>query len=304
MISSAPSHRENPLFGIFMALLSASFFGLITTTAKISYDEGSNATTAALGRALFAVVTGFFVCIFLAREWRIPRIGWGATTRLSIGLAGMSVCYMAAVQFIPVSLAAILFYTHPICVLAAESCLNREVPDPVRIIAYSGAFTGLVLAIGPSFQGLDWRGLALVAIGVLSASIMFFAARTARQHTNEMALAMWANVLSVPIICGAMVFLGGIRIPGSTNGLAALLLVCLFFTGAFISYTTCLKHTTPARAAMFFNLEPLVSIVVALVILGEVLSFTQSMGAAMVLGALALSAWQTHRLSEAKPSAD
>ena len=38
-------------------------------------------------------------------------------------------------------------------------------PGPVRIIAYGSAFAGLVLAIGPSFQGLDWRGLVLVAIG-------------------------------------------------------------------------------------------------------------------------------------------
>jgi len=283
-----------------MALLSAAFFGLITTAAKISYDDGGNATTAALIRALFAAIVGLALCAAMGRVWCIPRPAWGATLRLAIGLAGMSVCYMAAVQFIPVSLAAILFYSHPICVLIAESFRNREMPGPIRVIAYSSAFAGLVLAIGPSFQDLDWRGLVAIAIAVCSASLMFFAARTARQHTNEIALMMWSNIISVPIICAAMIFLGGVQFPQSQTGWLALLAVSVFFTAAFISYTICLKHTKPARAAMFFNLEPLVSIAIALLILGEVLTLSQSLGAAMVLAALTLSAWRTQRRSGLK----
>ncbi len=282
-----------PGLGVGMALMSATLFGLITTIAKLSYDEGTNAVTAAAVRGIFAVGMGVFLCVVLRKDWRIPRAGWSATAWLALGQAGMSVCYLGSVQYLPVSLGAILFYTYPIGVLISEATLARELPGPVRISAFVAAFAGLVLALTPSLDGIDWRGLVFVGLAVISAGSMFFSAQRARRHTNEMALMLWANVAGLPVVFIAMPFMGGFQAPDSATGWLCLGLISVFFAMAFISYTTSLHHITPTRAAMFFNVEPLVSIVSAVILLGEMLTYVQVSGAALVLAALTVSAWRT-----------
>jgi drug/metabolite transporter (DMT)-like permease len=281
--------------GIGMALLSATFFGLLTTIAKLSYDEGSNAITATAVRSAFAAVFGIILCASLRRDWRVPRSGWSATWWLAIGQTGMSICYLGSVQYLPVSLGAILFYTYPICVFVSEAAFSREIPGPIRIAAYITAFAGLVLALAPSLGGVDWRGLGFIVVAIVSAASMFFSARLARRHTNEMALMMWANLAGLPVIAVAMPLMGGFQPPHSSDGWLYLGLLSVAFAIAFISYTTCLKHIAPARAALFFNFEPLVTIVIAVILLGEVLLPIQMAGAAMVIGALMISAWRNQK---------
>ena len=141
------------------------------------------------------------------------------------------------------------------------------------------------------------RGLGFIGVAVISAGSMFFTARQARRHTNEMALMMWASIAGLPVIFIAMPFMGGFQAPATSLGWLCLVLISVFFTMAFLSYTICLHHIPPARAAMFFNIEPLVSIVTAIILLGESLTVVQVSGAAMVLAALVLSAWRNQKKS-------
>lgn len=284
--------RQSVGLGIVMALSSATLFGLITTIAKLSYGEGTNAITAATVRGIFAAAVGVILCLSLQREWRIPRQGWSATAWLAVGQAGMSICYLGSVQYLPVSLGAIMFYTYPITVLIAEATIAREIPGPLRIAAFSTAFVGLVLALAPSIGGIDWRGVAFIGLAIISAASMFFSAQKARRHSTEIALMMWANLAGLPVILIAMNFMGGFQAPHTSLGWICLILISVFFVLAFLSYTTALHHITPTRAALFFNIEPLVSIVTAVLILGEALTIMQASGGALVILALIISAWR------------
>lgn len=278
-----------------MILSSAVSFGLLTTLARLAYDGGSNSITVAFVRSGFAAIVCFAICLMIKREWRVTREGFRDICWVAAGQTGMSVFYLGAVQYISVSLGAILFYTYPVFVLCTEAVLQRETPGRIRIAVFLFAFAGLVLALGPSFESMDWRGIAFGVAASASATLLFFSTRRARRSVNETALVLWANGLGLPVMLAITPLMGSIALPQTDLGWAGLLLACLFFVIAFLAYAVGLRHIAPSRAAMYFNLEPVASIIAAVLLLGEALTALQITGALLVLTALMLSAWRERR---------
>ena len=72
--------------------------------------------------------------------------------------------------------------------------------------------------------------------------------------------------------------------------------VCLLFTiGQFFLFTGT-KHTGSAQASLILNVEPLISIVAAIILLGEQLAMPQYIGVAVVITALFLAGNNPKRL--------
>lgn len=278
--------------GVAMALASAASFGVITTMAKLTYDGGGNAITFALVRAALAALVMLALIPLMRRAWRVPRAGWADTLWVALGQTGMSVFYMGAVQYVSVSLGAILFYTYPIVVLIVESLARRERPGPVRVTAFALAFAGLVLAIGPSFEGVDWRGLAFAGGAVASATLLFMTTGRARRHVNEIALTFWANGLGLPVMLALMPAMGGFSLPETPPGWTGLSTACVLFALAFVTYVVSLRHINASRAAMIYNLEPIVSLATAALVLGETLPPARMAGGLLVIAAVMLAAWR------------
>ncbi len=287
--------NENLNFGILMSFVAATAYGLITTAAKLAYEGGSNAISVAGFRAVFAIAVGIILCLILRKEWRIGRSGYKDVFWVAIGQTGMGIFYMSSIQYISVSLGAILFYTYPLLILITESFLKRSLPGPIRFIAFICAFIGLILAIGPSFEGMDWRGLVLVSGAAISSTILFFSTRRARVHTNEVALLIWANIVGLPVILFAATFMGGFIAPTTLLGWGGFLTAAVMFALAFTTYSISMGHIAPVHASMIFNMEPLVSLIAAALFLGELLSSIQMMGAAMVIGALLVTTWRSQK---------
>ncbi len=283
-----------------MILISAASFGLLTTLARMAYDGGSNAITIAILRSVFAILAGLTICFVMKRDWRIPRQGMRDVFWVSVGLTGMSVFYLGAVQYISVSLGAILFYTYPVLVLITEALILREVPGRIRIMVFLLAFGGLVLALGPSFDSMDWRGIAFACGASASSTVLFFATKRARHTVNETALIVWGAGLGLPVIIAIAPLMGGVVLPETDMGWTGAWLTCLFFVLALITYTIGLRHVIPSRGAMYYNLEPVVSVIAAGLLLSELLTPMQITGALLVLAALTLSAWR-ERLKRKSP---
>lgn len=275
-----------------MVLTSATSFGMLTTFASLAYGSGSNAITVALLRSAIAVVAIFFFCLAIKKSLRINRQGLQDVFWVAVGQTGMSICYLGSVQYISVSLGAILFFTYPIIILIVEAIVRRDMPGRIRAFIFVLAFAGLVLALGPSFESMDWRGIAFGICAAASATLLVFATRRAHRSVNESAMVLWANGMGLPVILVIMPFMGSFALPGDAIGWSGALLSGGAFALAFMTYAIGLRHIMPARAAMYFNLEPVISVIAAAVLLGEMLTPVQGTGALLVLAALMLSAWR------------
>src|SRR5690606_27390766 len=139
------------------------------------YDSGGTPVTQVLLRfAAFVALIGPLATL-LGRPVLLSRQGIVSTLGIAVLMLMMSAGYLFSVAYIPVSLAAMIFYTFPLMVGVLSAALDREPVTLVKVVALLGAFTGLALALGPSFTSLDPRGVGLAltaAIGVATTTLV------------------------------------------------------------------------------------------------------------------------------------
>jgi len=286
---SRTGRAQTVAVGRLLGLLAATVLGLNTTFARLAYDAGSNPVTVLGGRFLACTLLIGIAVILLGRPFVIPRGSRLPTLSVTaIGFIGPT-CYLWSVVFLPVSLAALLFYTFPLIVAVISHFQEGARLGPMRIGSFLLAFTGLVIALSPSLSELDWRGIALASVAAVSTAVTFILSRRLVSELGVFTFTMYMSAGSVVLIMGIILLVGGIALPENTIGWTGLSGAAFGFVVGILAMFTAIKHVGSATAAMLLNLEPLITILAAAIVLGERLTMLQFTGGIMVVTALILS---------------
>ena len=277
--------------GSFMALGAAASFGLITVLARLSYDGGGTPAMVNLFRLSFAVLAAGGLLAVMRIPLCLPKPALPAIIGVSVSLFAGSFCYFYAVVYIPVSLFVLIFYIYPFMVAGYTSIAGRTRLGTLRWMALAVAFVGLAIALSPSSEILDWRGIALsLGAAVCMTSLFAFSTRALR-HIDVIPLTFWSNLAAVLLVAAAVPFLGGFTLPTSQVGWVGTLGASACYMFAVLFQFSAIGWTGPARTALYFNLEPIVTMAAAALLLGESLLPLQYVGALLVIGALGLASW-------------
>ena len=275
--------------GRLLGLLAAIVLGLNTTFARLAYDAGSNPVTVLGSRFLACTLAIGIAVVLLGRPTVIPRGSRLPTLSVTaIWFIGPT-CYLWSVVFLPVGLAALLFYTFPLIVAAISHFQEGARLGPMRVGAFLLAFTGLVIALSPSLSELDWRGITLAFLAAVSTAVTFILSRRLVSELGVFTFTLYMSAGSVVLIMGVILLVGGIALPQNTIGWTGLSGAAFGFVVGILAMFTAIKYVGSAAAAMLLNLEPLISILAAALVLGERLTMLQLTGAIMVVSALILS---------------
>jgi drug/metabolite transporter (DMT)-like permease len=286
--------------GTLLCLGSAAAFGAMAVLGKLAYDDG--ATVGTLLAVRFLLAAALFWALVLAggaaQELRALG-GRDLGVGLALGACGYAIqaaCYFAALERIDASLLSLLLYTFPAIVAMAAFALGRERIDGRRLAALGLASGGLVLVVAGAGAGtLDplGAGLGLGAAVVYSTYILVSEGIVARMGPRVLS-ALVCTGAAAPLTVGAAL-LGELR-PGELTAagwgwLAGLALVStvaavsLFFAG--------LRRVGPTTASILSTAEPVVTVLLAFLVFGELLGPVQLLGGALVLGAvLALASYR------------
>jgi len=282
MFKLTPRHS-----GILFALVAACGLGAVTTQAKLLYAAGGNALTLMLVR--FVLTTLLFGLLLGLRG---KGFGVAREIRLPLGLIGMiwsgaMICYLVAVETIEVSLAVLVFYTYPLLVLA-WALLRRQLPaSPQLLTLFAAAFAGLVLALYGGRVEVAAAGILFAMLASLGAAFTFVAGARVAPRMSPLVMSFWVNAAGLVIILPLIP--GRISLDIEISGSVALLAATLFYLVAILSQFEALARLSAARAAFLLNLEPVVSLLLAYIILGESLNATQWSGVVLVVAVIALS---------------
>jgi drug/metabolite transporter (DMT)-like permease len=275
--------------GVLFAALASSSFGLVITLAGVAYAGGANAGAVIELRFLVAVPV-MAALLGATRGAFLPPPGVRkGVVLVALGNFGVTIGYLTSILFIPVSLGTVVFYTYPLLVAAIAPLLEHRRLGRLQQAAFVLAFVGLVLTLGPSFHGLDWRGVALAAFAAVSATYVFIASPRVVTAYNAVGMSLYVNVIGASLMLVAVLALGDFVLPQSPRGWAGLGGVSLFYIVASLSMFLALQAAGSVRTSLVFNLEPLVAIAAAAALLGERLSPLQIGGVALVIGALTLA---------------
>lgn len=278
---------SNRYSGIVFALVTACGLGAITTLAKIYYHDGGNAITLMLVR--FCVSTLVFAALLLVRRDRFKVSQAQRLPLLLIGLlwSGGMIFYLLAVESLSVSLAVLIFYGYPLLVLAYSIISGRLKATPFLIALFIAAFAGLYLALSGSEIRVAINGVLLAAMAACGAAFTFVCGARVAPTMSPLLMSFWVNAAGLLLILPLM--LDGIARTAATSGTIALALATLLYLIAILSQFEALARLPAARAAFLLNLEPVVSILLARLVLGENLSLLQASGALLVISVIILS---------------
>jgi drug/metabolite transporter (DMT)-like permease len=266
--------------------MTPTFFGSITTLSKLAYESGTTAQFLVLVRCIvFAVAIGFLLKV-LGRPLTLSRDGLRGSLWIAAATAVMSLGYLGSVAYIPVTLSAIIFFTFPLLVALFAAVTGRERLTPLKAIALCIAFAGLVLALGPKFDTLDIRGIACSAIGGTAMALTITFSGPVLQRHDPMTMNVYINLWMSIAVGIVFYFAGGLASPTTASGFAASAGVCILYVVAFTTWLMSLRLVSPLRVASLFNLEPLITIAVAYLVLGERLTMIQSAGVVLVLSTI------------------
>lgn len=209
-----------------------------------------------------------------------------------LGVAASNYLYYLAIQRTNVATAIILQYTAPVWVLLYTVLRGGQRPSLRRNAAVALAVAGCTLAVG--FVGTS--GLSLDALGVAAALLaaFSFAFYNIGGHDVLARYDRWKVLLWV--LASAATFWIFINPPwkiwaahyGREQWGFMLVFSLVSVLGPFSCYFAGLQHLEPTRAVVASCLEPVFSIVIAAIALGELLRPLQSLGIVIVLVAIVL----------------
>jgi drug/metabolite transporter (DMT)-like permease len=289
-------------FGIGLAAFSAATFGFGTTFATLAYQGGGNPLSVVLLRiAAFIVVVGLGLAL-LRRPLLLGRRPLRSTLWMAVTLAMVSLGYQGSVAFIPVSLAALIFYSYPLMVGVMAVLSGEDRMTAGKASALVAAFVGLSLALGPAFGALDWRGVALALVAALGMSLTVTFGGEATRDEDAVLMSVYTNIWMFIALAVFMMAAGGLALPVTPLGVAGAAGVCASYVVAYVCWYLALSLVAPVRLAGLYNIEPLVTLFAAWLVLGERLTGSQLLGAALVLASI-VSLSRLKRASENEAAA-
>jgi len=206
-----------------------------------------------------------------------------------LGVAASNYFYYLAIQKTNVATAIILQYTAPVWVLLYMVARGLQKATLSRIAAVGLALLGIALVIGIFSSGLRLDTIGVAAALVASLSFSFYNVGghrllsrhdrwTVLLYTTGSAALFWIFVNSPSKIASAH-YSGG-------QWLFLLVFSLLSVLLPFSFYFAGLQHLEPTQAVIGSCLEPVFSILVAAIALGEILRPVQAIGIVFVLAAI------------------
>ncbi|MGJ3263547.1 MAG: DMT family transporter [Salinarimonas sp.] len=274
-------------FGALIALAAASFYGSSIVIARLAADAGISGVSLVFWRTLVVVVGVVAFALLTRRSVTVPRARWPLMTTLVVSSITIAVCYISAIAFVPVTVAAVIFYTFPVLIVLASPLVEgRRLGAPLLAVA-ALAFFGVACVVGPAFAAIDWRGIALAGVASVGAATQFFAGTRARDISLTTKV-FWMNTLTLPASLAIALSFGVMNPPGDL--LLAPVIVALgvlAFVAAFTLQFVALGRAGAVASGLSFCIEPVVAAFGAALLVGERLSAVQILGVALVVVAIA-----------------
>jgi drug/metabolite transporter (DMT)-like permease len=279
--------RREEARGLAYISLSTLAYGSMPIVGKLTYAAGVAPVTALAWR--FAVAVAIFAVVQRRDE---PRLPWRRRLVLwSLGLVFSinAFAYFAGLQTVPAATVAVLIYTYPVLVMLLSALIGLESLTARGLTAALLAFAGCALTTG-GFAGIAAdRGVVLVFVSAfVYASYVVLGGRFAADVPAEVAARHLVQACAVVLVPWAALR-GELALPSSPLAWAAVLALGSWCTVVPIrAFLAALQHIGPGRAAVFSSVEVIVTIVLAVTLLGEPLGLRQVAGATLILSAVVL----------------
>lgn len=280
--------------GFAACLCSAVGFGALPVLGKEAYEAGLGPLSLLWGRFGLAAAAFWFLVIFVVRPARPPAalVGTGLLMG-SLGYAVEAGLFFAALERVDASLVELLLYAYPAIVTAAALGAGREAPRPRLLGALALATLGVIFVFAGSLaSGVDPVGLAMgLGAAVVYAGYILVGERAVAGAHPVLLAALVATGATASFTLAGLVHHGGLPTPTTGDGWTAVAVIATVATVIpMAALFAGIERVGAPTASIVSTFEPVVTVVLAGLVLGETLSLVEATGAACVLAAVRLLA--------------
>lgn len=277
--------------GIGFAILAASIYGLVPNVARLAFDQGIPALESVVVRTLTVIVVLSVTALLLKNSFKVEAAARVPLVLQIIATILVSSCYIASIQFVPVSVSVLMFFTFPVVIALAAPIVEGRSYAWGLIGCAVLAFAGLALAVGPEIQSLDVRGLVLAGLASLGCALQFFSGRMMAGKIKPDALGALVHLAVLPVVMIIMFLTndGTTKLLSSSTSTGTLLVVSLvgvFYCAAYFCQMSSVAYAPSSVVAPYFNIEPVVTTGIAVLLLGETMTYLHMIGGSMIIMAL------------------
>jgi drug/metabolite transporter (DMT)-like permease len=275
---------------LWPGVVAALSFSSVDILIKLVFASGMDVMTMVSLRGVLVVA---FMFVWLRMQ---PPPVWHTQRQRLIALvigvlfAGTMYGLMMAISLLPVSIAILAYFVYPPLTGIAGGITGVDRLGWPALLTAVAAFLGLALMLSAEYHHLSGPGMAW-ALGAAGFRVVSLLMTRAYLNGTDPRLTTWYSMVpsTLLFLVGSAV-IGDWRTPGSLLGWAAFAgtSACSTLSTLLIYMST--NRIGPFRTAFVMNLEPLVTTILSILLLGEVLTPLQTLGATAML--ISLCAFQ------------
>jgi drug/metabolite transporter (DMT)-like permease len=232
--------------------------------------------------------------IFYTDHQLTRRDQWALAWLGVVGHCAYQFCFVGGVNLTSVSHAALIIGATPVVIALVSALLGRERLSQWHWIGAAISAIGIyyVVGYGAAGGGATVNGdlLVIASVGCWAAYTLG-AGRLMARHSPLYVTGMTMLIGGVPyvIIASPQLILLDLARVSAWTWWALMLSALLALNVAYLIWYIAVQRIGPARTSMYSNLVPIVAMAVAWLWLGEPLTMAKIVGAATVLGGVAIT---------------
>jgi len=277
--------RSPASLGVLFCVVAGILYGTLVILGKLAYTTGITPLPLLFLRyTLAAALMWAALAIIDRRMLNLPRKQRLVAIGLGLAYASQSYLYFVGFQTVDGAVTGLLFNTFPLHIALLAAIFLKEKLTREVVVALALGVGGVAITTRPAAGATDLSGPALILLSAFGYSCYVVAARKATADLPSEAVA--AHVFlgaALGFTTGAIaagqlptsVRLDSLAYALALAVVATLLPILLFLKG--------LKRIGAARAGVIGTMEPLVTVLLAAVILGSVLGPFEVLGGAMIV---------------------
>jgi len=270
--------------GALLVVISAASFGTLAVLAPFAYREGASPATLLFLRFIIAGAVMAGTMVVRGIPFPQGKLLLGLILMGGVWYVVQTLAYFTALGKASAGLAALLLYLYPALVTLLSVVFLKERVTRAKVLALGLALVGTILTIGPSGEG-ELEGILLA----LSAALLYAGYIVIGGRLMERVRAFPATaviMLAAGVTYAGIVVARGFESPGTAAGWGAILASAFFSIIALGTFFAGLERIGSTNAAILSTIEPLVTVGLAAVMLGEKLEFVRIIGGFCILGAV------------------
>lgn len=285
---TTPTQARHWQRGMFWALLSPVFLGTIPILAKLAYAAGVSVLTVVAIRTIFAALLLWLAIVVFARHLIRSSVPAIVGSLLAGGINGIgSLFFYASLTRIDASLGQLINVSY-LVFLTVLLRLAGQTVSALTLLRTGLTIFAIYLLTQGGLGPADWLGVGMMLIAALTFAIQLILSQRIMYDIPAPTMTLYAMSAMAAVVTVAWLLFPTNLSAVNVAGWRPILLMGLATALSRLTLFLGVKHLGSMQAALLGVFEVIVTITIAMALLGERLTPVQWLGAAVLLASVLL----------------